>query len=62
MKDYYWISGNCAAAIKAKNMKEACKKAIYAQLPSNPDSEEAIWFDKIKVVKGKLPKYCGINY
>lgn len=56
---YHWISGSSANNIKAKNMKDACIKAILDQLPAKPDKydKEELWFNEMKVVKGKLPKY-----
>lgn len=57
MEDYNWVCGNFARNIKAKNMKDACKKAIIAQIPVNTDNKEQVilWFSAMKVAKGKLP-------
>lgn len=59
MEDYHWICGSSASGIKAKDMKDACKKAILAQMPAKPDKydKKKLYFNAIKVVKGKLPKY-----
>lgn len=61
MKDYHWICGSRASNIKAKNMKDACKKAIWAQMPQNLDEydNKKLYFLQMQVVKGKLPKYWG---
>lgn len=61
MKDYHWICGSSAGKIRAKDMKNACKKAIWAQMPEKPDKydKEKLYFGSMKVVKGKLPKYWG---
>jgi hypothetical protein len=56
MKDYHWICGSSAGNLRAKDMKDACKKAIWAQMPDKYDKEK-IYFHKMKVVKGKLPEY-----
>lgn len=58
-KDYHWITGCTAGNIKAKNMKDACVKAMKAQIPAILDKydEEKLYFNEMKVVKGKLPKY-----
>ena len=59
MDYYHWICGNAAAEIKAKDMKDACKKAIWAQMPDKLDKydKKKLYFYRMKVVKGKLPKY-----
>ena len=59
VKDYHWICGNHGCSIKAKNMKEACKKAILAQIPPKLDKydKEKLYFHKMLVAKGKLPQY-----
>lgn len=59
MEDYHWIRNSCAGILKAKDMKDACKKAIWAQMPDKPDKydKEKLYFNEMKVVKGKLPKY-----
>lgn len=61
MANYHWIMGSRAGNITAKNMKEACKKAIYAQLPKKLDKHDKkkLFFNEMKVVKGKLPEYWG---
>jgi hypothetical protein len=61
MEDYHWICGNRAGNVRAKDMKDACKKAIWAQMPENPDNydKEKLYFGSMRVVKGKLPKYWG---
>lgn len=59
MEDYHWICGSSACGIKAKNMKDACKKAIIAQMPANPDKFDKVklYFNAMKVAKGKLPQH-----
>lgn len=61
MKDYHWISGSIAGSIKAKDMKDACRKAFKDQIPDKLDKydKQQLYFGRIKVVKGKLPKYWG---
>lgn len=59
MKDYHWISHSCSGSMRAKNMKDACKKAILAQMPEKLDKydKKKLYFSSMKVVKGKLPKF-----
>lgn len=40
-------------------MRDACIKAITHHLPAKPDKydKKELWFNEMKVVKGKLPKH-----
>jgi len=62
MKNFHWVTNSQGGNIVAKDIKEACKKAICAQIPKKLDSidKKVLYFDKMKVAAGKLPEfwYC----